>query len=229
MQNRFGGEPVTATADPTFCSGSRAKVCDGTGGRRLLTPDQYATISAMIEQRTQALRARREMHADDRARASRNICHQITSSREFSSASLIACYLPMTDEVDTREIIERAWRANKRIFIPVIRNNRKMFFREIRPNTTLQQNRHSIWEPLTGDFVAPRKLQLVITPTVVFDHQNNRIGMGGGYYDECFKFLRHRKHWLRPKLIGVAFKCQEVEKISPNTWDVRLYRIIFDT
>ena len=175
--------------------------------------------------RKHALRSRREMTAEYRTQASQKICDDVTSAREFLSASLIACYLPMHDEVDTRSIIERAWRANKRIFIPITRNNGEMLFREIRPDTTLQRNKMSIWEPQSGDFISPRELQLVVTPTVAFDKHRHRIGMGGGYYDRCFSFLRHRKHWIKPKLAGVAFKCQEIEEISPNTWDIRLYRL----
>ena len=178
----------------------------------------------MHKLRTKALRARREMHVDDRSIASQIICDKVTSSHEFLSAKLIACYLPMRDEVDTRNIIERGWRANKRIFVPITRDKGKMFFREIRPDTTLVQNRMMIWEPESGEVISPRRLQLVITPTVAFDNANHRIGMGGGYYDRCFSFLKHRRQWLKPKLLGVAFDCQEVEEISPNTWDIRLYR-----
>jgi len=182
----------------------------------------------MHDFRKKALGARREMSAEKRARASEIICKKVTSSREFLSASLIACYLPMHDEVDTRLIIEHAWRANKRIFVPITRNNGEMFFREIRPDTTLQRNQMSIWEPQSGDFISPRELQLVITPTVAFDTYGHRIGMGGGYYDRCFSFLRHRKYWIKPKLAGVAFKCQEIEEITPNTWDIRLYRMFIE-
>jgi len=185
-------------------------------------------INAMNNFRAKALRARREMAPDDRALASQIICNKVCSSREFLSSSLIACYLPMRDEVDTRVIIERGWRANKRIFVPLTRNNGEMFFREIRPDTTLHRNRMAIWEPDSGEFIAPRALQLVVTPTVAFDNFEHRIGMGGGYYDRCFSFLRHRKTWIKPKLLGVAFKCQKVEKISPNIWDIRLYKILHE-
>jgi 5-formyltetrahydrofolate cyclo-ligase len=179
--------------------------------------------------RSTALRARREMNVDDRGTASKIICDRVVNSREFLAASLVACYLPMNDEVDTRLIIERCWRANKRIFVPIIHNNRKMFFREIRPDTTLHRNRMSIWEPESGHFIAPRQLQIVITPTVAYDEHNHRIGMGGGYYDRCFSFLRHRRQWVKPKLFGVAFDCQKVERISPNSWDIRLYRTFSET
>jgi 5-formyltetrahydrofolate cyclo-ligase len=181
--------------------------------------------TAMQELRKSALRARREMTAKTRAIASQIICKKVTSSRDFLSASLIACYLPMRDEVDTRNIIERAWRANKRIFIPIIHSAGEMFFREIRPNTTLIRNSMNIWEPSSGDYISPRELQLVVTPTVAFDSEKHRIGMGGGYYDQCFSHLRHRKRWLKPKLLGVAFNCQKVDKISPNLWDIRLCAI----
>jgi 5-formyltetrahydrofolate cyclo-ligase len=180
---------------------------------------------SMHELRSRALRARREMSEENRARASRKICDELTRSREFLSAAHIACYLPLRDEVDTRLIIARAWRANKRIFVPVTHHNGEMLFREIRPDTTLLRNRMAIWEPQSGDYISPRELQLVVTPTVAFDKAMHRIGMGGGYYDRCFSFLLHRKHWIKPKLAGLAFKCQEIEEITPNTWDVRLYRL----
>ena len=182
----------------------------------------------MKDLRAKALRARREMHPDARKSASVIICQRVIRSHEFFSSRFVACFLPMHDEVDTRDIIERAWRANKRIFVPVLRAGYKMSFREIRPETTLEQNWFGIWEPVSGDFISPRNLDIVVTPTVTFDLQNNRMGMGSGYYDRCFSFLRHRKHWFRPKLVGVAFACQKVEKITPNAWDIRLYRVISD-
>ena len=178
--------------------------------------------------RAKALRARREMSAEDRAKSSALICKRVINSGIFFSSHTIACYLPMEDEVDTRAIIERAWRANKRIFVPVLRKNGKMFFREMNPDTVLEKNHYDVWEPMSGDFISARKLDVAIAPTVAFDSANNRIGMGGGYFDRCFAYLRHRAYWLRPKLIGVAFDCQKVEKISPNPWDIRLYRVFSD-
>lgn len=182
----------------------------------------------MKELRAQALAARRQMNAEARTESSAIICQRLVSSREFFSSNTIACYLPMSDEVDTRDIIARAWRANKRIFVPVLRASRKMLFREITPESTLEPNSFGLWEPVRGEFISPRKLDLVVTPTVAFDAGCHRIGMGGGYFDRCFSFLRHRKHWFRPKLIGVAFECQRVEKITPNPWDIRLYSVICD-
>ena len=164
----------------------------------------------------------------ERATASRTICKQVIESREFASSSAVGLYLPMHDEVDTREIIERAWRANKRIFVPILRGSAQMLFCAMDEDSELESNRLGVWEPVRGQLKAPEKLDLVIAPTVAFDQENNRIGMGAGYFDRCFAFLRHRKYWLRPKLVGVAFRCQEVEKITPNAWDIRLYRIITD-
>ena len=184
---------------------------------------------SMQEQRRGALRARRSLSDNYRATASRVICQRIISSREFGASETLGCFLPMHDEVDTREIIERAWRANKRVFVPILRGSAKMLFCEIRPDTELERDQFGIWEPVRGVLHEPQKLDMIVTPTVAFDADNNRIGMGSGYYDRCFAFLRNRKHWLRPKLIGVAYECQKVEKIVPNPWDIPLYRIVTES
>jgi 5-formyltetrahydrofolate cyclo-ligase len=162
----------------------------------------------------------------DRDSASQIIASRVINSRYFLSAKTIACYLPMHDEVDTAAIFLRSWRAKKRIFAPVIDSQGTMKFREILPNSPLVQNFFGLWEPTIGEEISPRKLDTVITPLVAFDQKLNRIGMGGGYYDRCFAFLKHRQNCRRPKLIGTAFTCQETANIAPNPWDIPLYRII---
>ena len=179
--------------------------------------------------RKTALAARRSMHPDDRAVASAAISAAVIRSHEFCAAKAIACYLPMYDELDPRSIIARAWRANKRVFCPVVTRDGEMIFRRLTPDSIVERGPFGIWEPIVGTTITPRDLDLVVTPLVVFDGMRHRIGMGGGYYDRCFAFLKRRQHWLRPKLVGVAFDCQKVEKIRPNPWDIRLYKVFSET
>jgi len=168
------------------------------------------------------------MSASERDAASARICSRLIRSHVFFAAKSIACYLPMADEVDPGAIIERAWSAKKRIFCPILANPGKMFFRRLRRDSTLTRNFFGLWEPIDGEIISVRQLDLVITPLVAFDDKNNRIGMGGGYFDRSFAFQKYPAHWRRPKLFGVAFACQKVEKIAPNPWDIRLCGVFTD-
>ncbi len=144
------------------------------------------------------------------------------------SARLVGCYLPTKDEVQTNQIIARAWRAGKRVFVPVTDTHSAMSFCEITSDSILTRNRFGVWEPVSGLMINARDLDVVITPVVAFDNEQHRIGMGSGYYDRCFHFLKNRRKWLKPKLIGVAFECQRTSRIYPNAWDVPLYRVVTD-
>ena len=175
--------------------------------------------------RIDAIKARRSMAAPDRARASRRIAERFLNSRYFMASDTIGCYVSTWDEVDTSAIIERAWRAKKRIFLPVTGARRFLYFRETLPETELAMNDFGLWEPVSGRPIDVSDLDVVVTPLVVFDSSRNRIGMGGGYFDRTFAFLRDRQYWLRPKLIGVAFESQRVHKITPNPWDIPVFRV----
>jgi len=166
------------------------------------------------------------MTASERARASRRITDQFVNSRYFLSSVTIACYVSTWDEVDTSAIIERAWCAKKRVFLPVTAAHGRMFFRETLPETDLSRSNFGLWEPVSGTLIDAKELDVVVTPLVAFDAGRNRIGMGGGYFDRTFAFLANRSHWLRPKLIGVAFECQRVQKITRNPWDIPVFRIL---
>ena len=171
---------------------------------------------------------RQEMSHADRVDASRRIAERFLNSRHFLNCRTLACYLATWDEVDTNSIIERAWRAKKRIFAPVIGTRGEMTFRRLLPETTLVRNQFGLWEPTSDLQIDPSDLDVVVTPLVAFDSDYNRIGMGGGYFDRTFAFLGGRRSWLRPKLVGLAFDCQKVEKISPKPWDIRLYHVYSD-
>jgi 5-formyltetrahydrofolate cyclo-ligase len=179
--------------------------------------------------RKSALKARRALTDEQRDNASAIICDSIIHSHEFMSCKTLACYLPAYGEVDPTSIISRAWRAKKRVFAPVTDSGGAMFFRQITPDTELTLSQFGLWEPESGSYITARALDVVITPVVAFDDQCNRIGMGGGYFDRCFHFLKQRRKWLRPKLIGIAFDCQKVEKMAPNPWDIPLYRIVSES
>ena len=117
----------------------------------------------------------------------------------------------------------------KKIFAPVITKNNEMLFREVSANSDVLDNEYGIPEPVSGNFLSPRKLDIVITPLLAFDDQRNRIGMGGGYFDRTFSFLSQRSNFVKPKLIGVAFDFQKVEKISANPWDIRVFCTITES
>ncbi|MEM7432006.1 MAG: 5-formyltetrahydrofolate cyclo-ligase [Pseudomonadota bacterium] len=176
--------------------------------------------------RRQALLARRSLSDAERNDAEQHICDRVVHSAAFWSATHIACYFAMADEVDPTSIIKRAWRAKKRIFCPVMRKNGEMDFYSVSPRSRLLQNKYGIWEPIDGEKIDAKSLDLVCSPLVAFDHHRHRIGMGGGYYDRYFAFLRSRKQWVYPKLMGLAYECQKIEEIRPNPWDIRLYSVV---
>jgi len=179
--------------------------------------------------RIDARKARRSITARERARASRQITDRFLNNRYFIASDTIGCYVSSWEEVDTSAIIERAWRAKKRIFLPVTGTHGYMRFRETMPETDLAMNDFGLWEPVSGRCIDVSELDVVVTPLVAFDSQRNRIGMGGGYFDRTFAFLRNRQYWLRPRLIGVAFECQRVREIAPNPWDIPVFRIYTET
>jgi 5-formyltetrahydrofolate cyclo-ligase len=104
----------------------------------------------------------------------------------------------------------------------------------------LLPNHFSIPEPVSRGrgMVKLSRLDLVLTPLVGFDAQGNRLGMGGGFYDRSFAFLRRRQSWRKPRLLGLAFDLQEVNAqtgdqteggLARQAWDVPLDGVVTES
>ncbi len=177
------------------------------------------------QQRRDATARRRKLADHERARHSQTIASRFLRSKDFLAANHIACFISSGDEVDTSAIFARAWRAGKCIYAPVVLPRRQMKFVQVLRDTPLKKSAFGLWEPVFGAELVATKLDVVVTPLLAFDARRYRVGVGGGYYDRAFAHLQRAGKWLRPKLVGVAFECQRVEKIRPNPWDIRLSRI----
>jgi 5-formyltetrahydrofolate cyclo-ligase len=171
----------------------------------------------------QRIRAeRRALAPATRVAADRAIAAQLRALDVFRHARRIAVFLAFDGEPSLRRVIEDAVRGGKRVYAPII-TRRAMTFAELGHGERLGTNFFGILEPDRAKRIDPRRLDLVLTPLVAFDERGVRIGVGRGYYDRCFQFLRARSAWHRPKLLGVAYELQHVHAISPEPWDVPLW------
>ena len=142
--------------------------------------------------------------------------------RAYVRARTIAVYFGFDGEVDLSSIIEHARSSGKSIFVPVLERNGLRFV-EIGDRKLLRRNRFGIPEPEVHKRIDPRGLDVVLTPLVAFDARGNRLGMGKGYYDRSFSFLRPRTRWRKPKLIGIGFDFQKIDRLVTQHWDVPLW------
>lgn len=150
----------------------------------------------------------------------------------FRNAKRIAAYLPSDGELDTLPLITRAWEMGKQIYLPVLlpHGTNRLWFARYEPDAPLLRNRFGIPEPIRAAHtrVAPLALDLVLTPLVAFDTKGHRLGMGGGFYDRSFAYLLRHTHWLRPRLIGLAYDFQRQPKLPRRPWDVPLHAVVTD-
>lgn len=138
----------------------------------------------------------------------------------------IAVYLSFDGEISTNQLIETLWRQGYHLYLPVLHpfSEGNLLFLAYTPTTKLIKNKFNILEPkLDVRQVLPaEQLDIIFTPLVAFDLKKNRLGMGGGFYD------RMLENWQnKPFLpVGLAHRCQQVEHIPTEDWDIPLFEIL---
>jgi len=137
--------------------------------------------------------------------------------------------MPIGGELDPWPIAERL-RANQRWYLPVLRRHLpgRLWFVRHCLGMPLRPNRFGIPEPASRNrhILPVHGLDLMLVPLLGFDQHCHRIGMGAGFYDRSLAFLRSRRFWRRPQLVGLAHECQRVAAIEPEPWDVALDAVI---
>lgn len=189
-------------------------------------------MTARRDLRRRIRRLRRELTPKQRRESAWRLRRIVIRSPAWRHARHVACYLPADGEIDVRPLIETGWRTRRHIYLPVLESlpTGHMCFRRYSPGQLLRKNRFGIPEPRGAgtEIRLARRLDLVLCPLVAFDAMGHRLGMGGGYYDRRFAFLRGQRHWRRPRLLGVGFAFQRVASLPAEPWDVPLWGVATD-
>ncbi len=173
--------------------------------------------------REEKRQSRRNLSVTEKHHKSQQIIKKIIQSDYYKNSQNIGVYFATPEEVNLQTLIETAWQDGKMIYLPVI-NQEKLLFSQYAASTTLIKDTFNISVPKCDNYVLAKELDLVITPLVAFDDNNNRIGMGGGFYDRAFSF---KKIQQKPILVGVAFALQKTNTlITTNRWDICLDKVI---
>jgi len=182
--------------------------------------------------RREMRRRRRTLNQQQRRQAAERLRGVLCTSPLFLHSRRIACYLASEGEMDLTPVMERLWSMGKTCYLPVIRRlgHNRLDFAPYRKGDPLFRNCYGIPEPEDRRHAAPPwGLDLLLLPLVAFDTRGNRIGMGGGYYDRTLAYLRRRKYWRTPTLLGVAYRFQQVEEIAAQRWDIPLDGVACET
>jgi len=184
--------------------------------------------------RQQIREKRRALSHLEREYAAFLLCERIASTRLFQQSQHIAFYLSNDGEIDLSLLIQHAWQQGKQCYLPVLAepNTSRLWFIPYTAESKLRNNRFGIPEPIHPRKTRLRKtlsLDLILMPLVAFDEKGNRLGMGGGFYDRTLSFLRQRKYWHKPNLLGVAYELQKQKQLETNDWDVPLQSIVTET
>jgi 5-formyltetrahydrofolate cyclo-ligase len=182
-----------------------------------------------LSQLRKSLRStRRSIAPLERDEKSQLIARNLARYLPFRRCKKLAVYLPLPEEVDTLPVIELARLLNKPIYLPVIDTKvwrkQAMVFAQYSPGETpLRENRFGIREPAVnpGSCIRGINIEFVCVPVVGFNDRCDRIGMGGGYYDQAFDSRRFQ----RSKLVGLAYEAQLAD-FEPAWHDVPMQAVI---
>jgi 5-formyltetrahydrofolate cyclo-ligase len=167
--------------------------------------------------RRQALARRDAMEPHRRIEASLALA-EAAAAIEVAPGAVVSGFWPIRSEADVRPLMFALREKGARLALPVVVDNATIVFRELVRGATLIDAGFGTAGP--GDEAAALDPEIMLVPLAAFDRRGHRIGYGAGHYDRAIARLHGQGR--RPRLIGIAFDCQEVPLV-PNQWhDVML-------
>ena len=138
---------------------------------------------------------------------------------------IVSGFWPIRSEVDVRPLLFALREQGARLCLPVILDKTTIAFRELVRGAPLVDMGFGTLGPGADAEVLDPTLMLV--PLAAFDGRGHRIGYGAGHYDRAIARLTDAGR--RPRLVGIAFDCQEVPLVPDEWHDVIIPEILTES
>ncbi len=181
------------------------------------------SLPAKSEIRTALRRARRALDPQEHELLSERAARYIMGQKAWRDARVVALYIAVRGEMDTKALFSGAEAEGKTILLPRCSEDQAGCM-ELFPYTgpeCLHTGAFTIPEPPCGNTCEIPPPDLIIIPGVAFDTTGIRLGMGAGYYDR----LLIRPEYARAVRIGMAFAFQIQEMLPREPWDIPVHAV----
>ena len=163
------------------------------------------------------------MDQPTRKKLGRKLLYQCQKNAVFRNAKHIAIFLPNDGEIETTDTINFLLSQGYLVYLPKLAGEKLKF---VKMGKFFRKNRFGIEEPIFTPLLGAHRMDVILMPLVGFDKHKNRLGMGGGFYDKTLSFHNKLKEFRVPKLFGLAFDSQEVDRLTSQPWDVKVDGIV---
>lgn len=171
--------------------------------------------------------SRRNLSVTAQRQAAQSLACVLLRQPIIQRAQKIALYWPSDGEISALPLLKRLQQQGKKVYLPVIKPAQGMEFKALSLRY-LKSNQFGIVEPLAGESIAVKRLDIILMPLVGFDEQGGRLGMGGGYYDRALAFKLRQTWNNKPYLIGLAHEQQKIAHLPIDPWDVPMAAVATD-
>jgi len=134
----------------------------------------------------------------------------------------ISIYSAKGSELDPQHLAEHLARSDHLLCLPVVEPNSKiMTFREYQLGDPLSNGAYDILEPShQSASVLP---QIIFCPLLAVDLSGNRLGYGGGYFDQTLAALRKKTEVMA---VGLCYDMQIIEEVPVDENDIKLDYVV---
>ncbi len=170
-------------------------------------------------------RLREEIGSEERLKAEQSITDFIVNTEEYKASERICSFMSFGSEVSTELLHQHIHEGGKTLLLPRISGKRKMEMISVDGHTKFEVNAYGIKEPIGTPCQMGKEIAtLCIVPLLSFDDHGNRLGYGGGFYDEFLKTFPHVSS------IGIAFSQQfSPEELPHEDHDIHMNMIITES
>ena len=175
--------------------------------------DEYRALKKQL--RAEALARRDALDPQWRIEASLGMA-EWAQRIPVEPGDVVSGFWPMRSEVDVRPLMFALREQGARLCLPAILDKTTIVFRELVRGADLVDMGFGTYGP--GPDAEVLQPVLMLVPLAAFDARGHRIGYGAGYYDRAIAKLQAGPR--PPRLVGIAFDCQQVELVPDQPHDV---------